>query len=63
MIRENYLERVSKIDPDNITPETVQLLFPFVPKFVARWMLNTGVRQGEFIRVGDNIALAKKAGR
>ena len=53
MNRPNIIERIAQIDPERITVDTVKMLFPLTPKWMARGILNTSVRRGEFTKNED----------
>lgn len=52
-MRRGQWEALSRIDTDRVSVEDVQSLFWFMPRFFAQWVLNTGVRRGEFRRNED----------
>lgn len=55
------IERVAQIDPENITLDTVRMLFPWMPRWSAGLILATGVRQGKFEPKNDgNFRMVKK---
>lgn len=49
----NYIDRIAAIDPNRVTIETVKSLFPLMPKWMAKLILGTAVRRGEFARNPD----------
>jgi hypothetical protein len=49
----SLLEKASKLDPENITVDTMRMLFKWTPRWLARQILETGVRRGEFERKPD----------
>lgn len=57
-----YLDRLSQIDPERITVDTVKLMFPFTPKWMARQIIRTGIRRGEFLLNPDGSARLAERG-
>lgn len=50
------IERISELDPDHLTPESVsRFLGWWCPRWCARVILNTGVRQGNFRKIDTDV--------
>ena len=49
----NLLERIANIDVENVTVETVQMLFPWTPRWFAKMILATAVRRGVLVLKAD----------